>query len=142
MEMETTDQTDPQFRKIQLLVNRYLSTRESEGAGAVSGHPDEDSISAFVEGAMSDREAGPVVSHLVACSFCRHVTAELITLDAALAENEAVAAQPATAEPTRVSEVLSGILDRIFGAAEPAVFAHGEDESRDGEEDKEPKDEK
>ena len=129
MEMETTEQNDPQFTTIRSLLDRYLRARESgRSAGSVSGHLDEDSMSAFVEGTISERESGPVISHLVACSFCRHVTAELITLDAALAGNAAVTGQPLSAEPSRVSEVLSGVLDRIFGSTEPAVFAHSDDE--------------
>lgn len=87
-------------------------------------HLDGDAISAFVEGNLSRREAAPVNSHLVECSFCRHRTAELIRLDLEFAE--ASAAPAVTNEPSKVSDVLSGILGKLFGAGEGAVFAHQE----------------
>ncbi|PND82644.1 hypothetical protein C1X11_27985, partial [Escherichia coli] len=73
----------------------------------------------------------------VDCSFCRHVTAELVRLDFAFADQEA--AMPATArqsEPTSVSDVLSNLLSRIFGTSDSAVLAHQEPEEEKKEEDK------
>ena len=101
-----------------------------------SAHLDEDSISAFVEGNLSGTEAAPMTSHLVACSFCRHKTAELVRLDSQFAEESETPA--ASTEPSKVSDVLSGILGKLFGASEGAVFAHNEDESEEKEEDEEP----
>jgi hypothetical protein len=137
MQMESTNQNDPQIGKIQGLLDHYLATRETERSADnfASAHLDEDSLAAFVEGTISDREAKPAVSHLVDCSFCRHVTAELISLNAAFAENEVITAQPASKEPSRVSDVLSGILERMFGSNESAVFAHSDEEKKDKERD-------
>lgn len=128
--MESTHQNDPRIIEIQGLLNRYLAARETQFSGVVlePAHLDEDSLSAFVDGAMPEREAAPAVRHLTDCSFCRGVTAELIRLDAEMAGNEAITTQPSVAEPSRASDVLSGILGRLFGSGEPAVFAHGEDE--------------
>jgi hypothetical protein len=40
--------------------------------------------------------------------------------------------RPASAsEPHKLSEVLSGLLNKIFGTADGAVFAHNEKESDD-----------
>ena len=139
--MESIHQNDPQLIKIQGLLESYLTAREIQrSAESISSeHLDEDSLSAFVEGRISERESTPVVSHLVDCSFCRHVTTELIRLDAALAENETIAVPALTKEPSKVSEVLSGILERMFGTGEPAVFAHSDEKKdEDAEKDTEP----
>jgi hypothetical protein len=139
MEMESTHQNDPQIIKIQGMLDSYLTTRElRRGADSTdAGHLDEDSLSAFVEGRISERESIPFISHLVDCSFCRHVTTELVRLDSEMAESEVVAAPISTREPSKVSEVLSGILERMFGTGESAVFAHG-DEEKDEAAEKDP----
>lgn len=128
--MESKGNINPQEAAMQNLVGRYLIARSAaEFNRAADGpHLDHDSLAAFTEGGLSEREAKPVVSHLVDCSFCRHVTAELIRLDMAFAENPAAAAITETAEPSRVSEVLSGLVSRIFGTTDGAVFAHNEEE--------------
>ncbi|REJ75730.1 MAG: hypothetical protein DWQ47_09720 [Acidobacteria bacterium] len=91
-------------------------------------HLDNDVMAAFVEGNLSEREAKPVTTHLVDCSFCRHKSAELVRLDLRFAE-EQIEAPSADSEPAKVSDVLSGILGKIFGAGEGAVFAHQDDEA-------------
>lgn len=127
--MENTGRTNPLEIKIQGLLDRFLKVRSAEnGASAGSQeHLDEDTLAAFVEGNINERASKPVVSHLVDCSFCRNITAELIRLDLAFAgETESVAV--AETQPTKIADVLSGILTRIFGSSEGAVFAHHEDE--------------
>lgn len=121
--------TTPDLR-IQGLLDQYLRLRASDRDLTQAGerHLDEDSLNAFVEGNLGGRESAPILTHLVDCSFCRHVTAELVRLDLAFAESERVDAITKSSEPVKVSEVLSGILSRIFGASEGAVFAHHESE--------------
>lgn len=119
---------DELFRE---LLGGYLQARSSSKQFKDSEHLDGDTISAFVEGNLSEREVRPVNSHLVDCSFCRHKSAELIRLDLEFAEETAKA--PEKAAPTKVSDVLSGILGKILGTGEGAVFAHQEDESREDE---------
>lgn len=122
--MENKGLTNPQDIQIQGVIDRYLrSTVTSDSLGS-GQHLDEDSLAAFTEGNLSLREARPIVSHLVDCSFCRHVTAELIRLDLAFAEELQVAA--VENQPSRISEVLNNLLSRIFGNNEGAVFAHQE----------------
>ncbi len=135
--MENKGKINPIDLKIQGLLDRYLRVRSiGNGFETEQTHLDEDSLSAFVEGNLTYREAQPVVNHLVGCSFCRDITAELVRLDLAFAEQS----QPVAAvesHPTKVSEVLSGILSRIFGTSDGAVFAHHEEESKEEtEEDK------
>ena len=111
---------------MQEILNRYLRLRVSlEDLTVEDQHLDNDSVTAFVEGNLTFRESEPIVSHLVDCSFCRHVTAELIRLDLAFAENE-LEIPASVSQPSKVSEVLSGLLARIFGTNENAVFAHQE----------------
>lgn len=138
--MENKGKINPTDLKIQGLLDRYLRVR-SANISVENGqtHLDEDSLAAFVEGNLTRREAQPVVSHLVDCSFCRNITTELVRLDLAFAENTQPAAAAATeSQPTKVSEVLNGILSRIFGTSDGAVFAHHEDDSeKESEKEKE-----
>lgn len=118
-------------------MNSYLAAREKGRGEAVSSHVDEDSLAAFAEGRLGDRESGPVVSHLVDCSFCRHVSAQLIRLNAEFAEFETETVASPSVEPARISEVLSGLFSKIFGTTDGAVFAHEEkDEPEDKDEEK------
>lgn len=121
--------TNPQDVRAQGLFDRYMRSRipGEDSAALQTKHLDDDSLTAFIEGNLGERETAPVVGHLVECSFCRHVTAELIKLDLAFAEEE-LQIVVAENQPSRISEVLSGLLSRIFGANDGAVFAHEEKE--------------
>ena len=120
--------------KIQGLLDRYLQFRNiNSNVGANDDHLDDDSLTAFVEGKISEREMPFIVKHLVDCSFCLHVTSELAKLSAAFSEEEYTVAEPVK-EPTKVADVLSGLLSRIFGTTDGAVFAHQEQKKEDKEE--------
>jgi hypothetical protein len=126
--MENKKLISPQDIQIQGVLDRYLRSRNSrEDLALQDRHLDEDSLAAFTEGNLSEREARPIVSHLVDCSFCRHVTAELVRLDSAFADEE-VQVAVAENQPSKISEVLSNLFSRIFGASDGAVFAHQEKE--------------
>ena len=136
--MENKITLNPQELQIQGILDRYLASGNNRVA-AEGSHIDDDSLSAFVEGTLNKRESDSIVTHLVDCGFCRHTTAELIRLDLAFAEK--VPAQiAAQAEPSKISEVLSGIFSKIFGTTDGAVFAHeekGEEEKKEKDEEKE-----
>jgi hypothetical protein len=130
-------QINSEESKIQGLIDTYLRFRSSNAISDNGKHLDDDTLTAFVEGNLSPRESAPVMRHLVDCSFCRHVTAELVKLDFAFAGEEAavpVAAAARQSEPTSVSDVLSNILSRIFGTSDSAVLAHQEPEEEQKEE--------
>ena len=136
--MENKESTNPQDLQIQGLMDRYLRSKVSSNDFALrERHLDEDLLTAFTEGNLSEREGQPVVRHLLNCSYCRHITTELIKLDLAFAEEIQVAA--VENQPSKISEVLSGLLSRIFGTNDGAVFAHQEkeDEEKEDTEDKE-----
>lgn len=127
--MENKGQLTAQDIQIQGVLDSFLKLRAKNNLTAQTAHLDEDLLTAFVEGSLSVRESQPVVTHLVDCSFCRHVTAELIKLDYAFAETAEIRPfAAAKAEPSRISEVLSNLLGKIFGSNEGAVFAHEEKE--------------
>lgn len=126
--MENKELINPQDVQIQGLLDRFLRSQVSRNnTTAHERHLDEDSLAAFAEGNLGEREALPIVSHLVNCSFCRHVTAELIRLDLAFADDE-VRVGANENQPSRISEVLNNLLSRIFGTNDGAVFAHQEKE--------------
>jgi hypothetical protein len=126
--MENKQLINPQDIQIQGLLDRFLRSQVSrDNLMTQERHLDEDSLAAFAEGNLGEREALPIVNHLVSCSFCRHVTAELVRLDLAFADDEVRIAVNDN-EPSRISEVLSNLLSRIFGTNDSAVFAHQEKE--------------
>lgn len=130
--------------KIQGLIGSYLQFRSANAViNADKRHLDEDLLTAFVEGGLTERESKPVLSHLVDCSFCRHVTAELVKLDFAFAD-EAATVPVAQNEPSSVSDVLNNLLSRIFGASpdSAAVLAHQEPEPEDADEKQPPAEDK
>jgi len=134
--MENEIKLNPQEQQIQGLLNRYLASHSTRNT-AEGSHIDDDSLSAFVEGTLNRRESDSIVTHLVDCGFCRHTTAELVRLDLAFAAEEAPARIVETAEPSKISEVLSGIFSKIFGTTDGAVFAHEEQKKKEDEEKKE-----
>ena len=138
--MENTGQLHSQEIKIQGLIDRYLKAKTANNNVSEAQHLDEDSLTAFVEGNLSQREAQPIVSHLVDCSFCRHITAELVRLDLAFAVEEIPLGVVQNEQPSKISEVLNGLLSRLFGTNDAAVFAHQEDEKATEETEK-PEDE-
>jgi hypothetical protein len=132
--MKTKGNTNSEELRIQGLLDRYLNRQAAgNGLSTQENHLDEDSLTAFIEGNLSRRESQPVVSHLVDCAFCRHVTAELVRLDLAFADIPITVAS-AEKQPSKVSEVLGGILSRLFGTNEEAVFAHHEEEKSENSE--------
>lgn len=119
--------------KIQGLLDRFLRFRSTNNNFRGSeNHLNDDSLTAFIEGKLNERESPAIIEHLVNCSFCLHVTSELARLSDVFAEDE-ITILAATKEPTKVSEVLSGLLSRIFGTNDGAVFAHQEEEKESEE---------
>lgn len=126
--MENKGLVNPQDIQIQGLLDGYLRSQASKDNLTLQAqHLDEDSLAAFTEGNLSEREAQPIVRHLVNCSFCRHVTTELVRLDLAFADEE-IKVVTVESRPVKISEVLNGLLSRILGANDDAVFAHQEKE--------------
>ncbi len=135
--MENTGKLNREEIRIQGLLDGYLKRQSATALATPQNHLDEDSLAAFVEGNLSERESKPIVSHLVDCSFCRHVTAELVRLDLAFADEPVHTLAPEN-QPSKIADVLNNLLARIFGTNDSAVFAH-EDKAEESEENKEDK---
>ncbi len=100
-------------------------------------HLDEDALSAFVGGELSEREAAPLVTHLVNCAQCRHTTAELTRLQDEFADEPIARGELAPASDAQRSR-LRRFLDAISASITPdaddgAVFAYHEPETEDEE---------
>lgn len=133
--MDNNNNLNPADIKIIGLIDLYLRVKPQIEDNEI--HLDEDTLTAFVEGSLATRESKPVVSHLVGCSFCRHITAKLIKLEMVFAEDTETEVEYQN-QPTKVSEVLSGLLSRLFGTNDGVVFAHEEkiEEQKDNKDQK------
>ncbi|HYG83097.1 MAG TPA: zf-HC2 domain-containing protein [Pyrinomonadaceae bacterium] len=113
--------------RLRRMVHRHLARRGSlaPASAAAGAHLDEDALSVFVEGRLSEREAAPLIRHLVACASCRHITTHLIRLDTELSVNE-TPATPAPAEgPGRIRRLLADLASRVLPSSEDdVVFAY------------------
>jgi hypothetical protein len=133
MGMDKTKKMGTEELRMQRLLEAFLVSRKSlkSSAAETSFHIDEDFLTAFAEGNLGERESTPIVNHLVMCGFCRHKTAELVRLDLAFAGSEEERRPVPANEPHKLSDVLNGLLTKIFGPADAAVFAHNEKETDD-----------
>lgn len=118
---------DVETQRLLELYFAAASEPNSRTADKSSRHIDADTLAAFVESNLSLRESEPVVAHLVDCGFCRKTSAELIRL-----QNE-FAAVPVRdvvrqGESSKISEVLSNLLEKLLGTSDATVFAHEETE--------------
>ena len=133
--MTNKGHTITQEIKIQGLLDRYLQFRSANTSfSGNENHLDEDLLTAFVEGRLGERESPSIIKHLIDCSFCLHVTGELTKLNAAFADEEPVVTPVLSKEPMKISEVLNGLLSKIFGPSDNAVFAHQEEEKENQDE--------
>jgi hypothetical protein len=88
-------------------------------------HLDEDSLSAFIEGRLSEAESAPTISHLVACGFCRRITAQLVRLESEVGEIETGTAGATEQEPGRIRRLLKELAARVLPSSDDeAVFAY------------------
>ncbi|MBV9208999.1 MAG: hypothetical protein JOZ52_00135 [Acidobacteria bacterium] len=129
-----------QTEGIRRMVHQHLRRRALVAPPfAADTHLDEDALSAFTEGRLSEQESAPVVRHLVACSFCRHITAQLVRLDSEVGESSAASAAPMPEEPGRIRRLLDSLAERVFTSHDDdAVFAyHAPAEDFEKDEDKE-----
>ena len=114
------------FRRLiyQRLQRGTLSPTARQQTGA---HLDEDALSAFVEGRLSENESAPLVSHLVACGFCRRITAQLIRLESAIGAGQLIPVNTAREEeePGSLRRFLADLAARVLPSTEDeAVFAY------------------
>lgn len=133
---------EPENREFEIpLIGRLIDVRlkarlqDEDPSAASTVHPDDDVIAAFVEGRLAEAESVSIVSHLVNCASCLHLTAHLIRFES----EETTVDSISTTDQERDPGPFRGLLDRLAAGAalsrEDAVFAYEEkkEESADGE---------
>lgn len=133
------EQFNQENQQIGQLLTAFLKSKTGETSAAAGVHLDEDSISAFVDGALSNRESEPIMRHLVGCSPCRKITAQLARLAEDLNE-QPVAMESAAPQTSRLQQFLQSLGLSSLGIGDEAVFAHNEVAEDDKKEDSENKD--
>jgi hypothetical protein len=109
------------FRRIVHGHLRHMSHAPTAPTGA---HMDEDALSVFVEGRLSDSEAAPIIKHLVSCASCRRITAQLIRLYTEIA-TEAPPTRVVSEGPGRIRRLLADLAARVLpSSGQDAVFAY------------------
>jgi anti-sigma factor ChrR (cupin superfamily) len=90
---------------------------------ALDAHPDEDVVSAFLEGQLDEAGSSQMVSHLITCGSCRHTTAQLTRLDSQIdTENDSPLKDEGLG---RVRLLLEGLASRVMPSSEEdVVFAY------------------
>ncbi|HEY6119382.1 MAG TPA: hypothetical protein VIV66_05450 [Pyrinomonadaceae bacterium] len=85
-------------------------------------HLDDDTISAFFEGRLGDAESAPVITHLVSCSLCRHMTAQFAQFDA----DVSATTLPVVGEenPTSLRQWFEDFRTGFAGGSTEEVFAY------------------
>lgn len=116
--------TNKESDRLRRIVHGHLRRASLLPTSTVGGHLDEDSLSAFVEGRLSETESAPFIKHLVSCTSCRHITAQLVRLDTELSGQE-THVPVSTEEPGRIRRLLADLAARVLPSTEDnAVFAY------------------
>ncbi|MDT5062829.1 MAG: hypothetical protein QOH63_3288 [Acidobacteriota bacterium] len=111
--------------RLRSIVHGHLRRAALAPQSPVGGHLDEDALSSFVEGRLSEIESAPFVKHLVSCASCRQITAQLIRLNTELSGSETPLVPASTEEPGRIRRLLSDLASRVLPSTEEeAVFAY------------------
>jgi hypothetical protein len=124
----TLPQANKETEAIRYLIHQRLKARLPPEPPS-SGHLDEDTVSAFVEGRLEEPESSPVISHLIACTTCRHTTAQLIRLEAQFDPGSEPTALDY--DPGRMPSLLERLTARLTPSLEEdVVFAYQDPSSQ------------
>ena len=117
--------SNKESERLRRIVHEHLRRRALLAPSSPAGtHLDEDALNAFVEGRLSETESAPLIKHLVGCSTCRHITAQLIRLEMEVAGDEVSPPLP-TEKPGHIRTFLSELASRVLPASdEDVVFAY------------------
>ncbi len=115
-------------RLIDIRLKARLSDKNLSSSAAA--HPDDDVVNAFVEGRLEDAESLSVISHLVSCTSCLHLTAQLARFELEMDEVSS------TSTPNEDPGPLQRFFDRLAAGVLPsinedAVFAYEEKKEAD-----------
>lgn len=125
------DGTKNETEAIQFMIHQRLRTNTN--VETLAEHPDEDSLCAFIEGRLDESGSTQIVSHLIVCGSCRHITAQVTRLDSQILDSQ-INDSPLIAEydspqdesePGRLRSLLEGLASRVFpNSQEDVVFAY------------------
>ncbi len=94
---------------------------------------DDDVLTAYVEGRLTERENQRVVKHLLKSDFHRQMVADLMRFEEELGEQE-MTMPVVVGEAGRVRRFLESFTVRFFSSDEESVFAyHAQSENQDEE---------
>jgi hypothetical protein len=125
---------------IERLIDVRLKARfqdESLPAAEVP-HPDDDVISAFFEGRLDEAESLSIVSHLVNCATCLHLTGSLIRFEGNV--NEISDACMPEEDPGLLRKFLDRIAEGVTPLDDDAVLAYQEKDASAGDDESEQQD--
>lgn len=117
--MTTQNQGDKHFKTLLALYLKRSQVNKNSNSNQL--HLDEDVLSAFVEGTVSEKQAAPILRHLIDCGFCRRVTAKLNEI------NETFDETAVYANNNRANnwfDLRSNLTESIFHSYDNAVTAH------------------
>ena len=130
--MTKSNQGEKQFEG---LLSLYLRQRQlSKGSSTNQLHLDEDSLSAFVEGSLTQQQAAPIIKHLINCIFCRRVTVQLAALSEALEDAPNITN---TVRQNSWRELWNNLTESVSRSYDNAVIAHEEEKEIDEKQDPE-----
>jgi hypothetical protein len=116
--------TNKESDRLRRIVHAHLRRASLAPTSPVGRHLDEDALSAFVEGRLSETESAPLIEHLVSCTSCRYITAQLVRLDTELSGHE-TPLPVSTQGPGRIRRLLADLAARVLPSTEDsAVFAY------------------
>jgi hypothetical protein len=115
-------------RLIDIRLKARLSDKNLSSASA--DHPDDDLVNAFVEGRLEDAESLSVISHLVSCTSCLHLTAQLARFEPEMDEVSSTSTSDEDPGPLQrfFDRLATGVMPSIN---EDAVFAYEEKKESD-----------
>lgn len=138
--MKTREQQiqDSETVFIRQLIELRLKARLRDEALSTAeiAHPDDDVVSAFMEGRLDPAESLSIVSHLINCAICLHLTADLIRFEPAINEFEGAGSLDQSPGPLRV--FLDRIAQGVIPSGGDAVFAYQEKDESTGDDQPEP----
>ena len=124
--MRTVTKSNQGEKQFEGLLSLYLRERQTEkNFNNIHSHLDEDSLSAFVEGALTQSQAAPILKHLIDCILCRRVTAQLAELSNVLDESSFNTDVVKLSNNWR--EFWSTLTESVFRPYDNVVTAHEEE---------------
>ena len=127
-----TKEINQEGNNFERLLGLYLKRRQADNtSNAPEVHLDDDVLASFVEGNLSEREAAPVIRHLIGCNPCRRVTAQL----ARLAEELGEVSEPiiSAQQNNSWSALWRNLTDGVFSFTDEAILAYQNENEKDKE---------